>query len=142
MSETVVAQINSRWRVVHVPTGKRWGKTAWLVEQLIDGAWCVEAVFRASGMLCEFVTAKAGTFDAGAADVLEALPQRCDIGGVPKVPERKRQRAARSRADTSAAAAAVPRPADAHTAAARALAPTARAAAFLTWRAEKEEAHR
>jgi hypothetical protein len=140
-NETVAVQINSRWRVVLVPKGERWGKTAWLVQQMTDGYWRVEAVFRASGILREFVTAKAGTFDEGAAEALEALPPRCDISGVPKVPRvGKRQLAAQARADKSAAAAAVPRPADAHSAAARAVAPTARAAAFLTWRAEKEEA--
>lgn len=73
-----VAQINADWRVVVVSDRNAWKRPAWMIEHLVDGVWHGRAAVRAAGMLRDMVQAYAGRVDAGAAEILAALPERVD----------------------------------------------------------------
>jgi hypothetical protein len=126
MSEAVdtAIEINATLRVVVVCGGK-WGKTrGWLLQRMVDGAWCDDAIIRSAEMLRWLVQG----VDADAAAILTALPARCDFRtAAERVQKRKRP------ATKRAAVARPARPAGAGTNRAAA------AAAFLTWRAEQKE---
>jgi hypothetical protein len=141
MSETVtlVAQLSAGWRVLLVANRPGWGRPTWLLQNMVDGAWCDVALTRASGMLREIVLAKAGTVDAETAAILRDLPTRCDIRepGSPPKPKRKK-RAAEAKAPVNP-----PTPEPAVRRMKRDAGGAKRAAvvaAFMQWRSQKEEA--
>jgi hypothetical protein len=78
-SESLVVQVNVRWRVV-VVSGVAWRRRAWMLQHLVDDAWHDRAAIRTSEGLRALVRAHAGRVDAGAAAILAALPERVDAG--------------------------------------------------------------
>jgi hypothetical protein len=131
----LIAQLNASWRVVLVD--RKTLRRAWLLQHMVDGAWCDKAVVRSSEMLRWLVQAHAGPVDADAAAILTELPARVDLrvrgsSTIKRAPG-KRARAAEMRAAV-AARAAEKRVRIAAGAGTRRAA--AAAAAFLTWRAE------
>jgi hypothetical protein len=114
-----VIMVGASWRVV-VVEGAKWGRgRAWMLQRMVDGAWCDVGATRSREMLVWLI---GPAIDADAAAQLAALPPRSDIGG-PKAPTGKRARVA----SVSAPAPATKRRAGA--------ADTARA--FLHWREER-----
>ena len=161
MSDTVIAQLNAAWRVTAILAKRMSGKTyrAWQIECLAGDVWESTFVTCSSEML-RWCMGRAGPITDEAAARLAALPARSDIGTEPKVPPMGKREVARRAREAAAAqlraaappaadnrpATAAPPAADNRPAMAAAPRPAAArrrasvAAAFLAWRAEREEA--
>jgi hypothetical protein len=154
MSESVlIAQLNASWRVVLVSGPNPFGRRAcWVLQNLVDGAWCDRHAVRSAELLRWLVKA-AGPIDEAAAVALDNLPARSDIGGPRPDPAIARKAAVARAAERRAAARAAVAARKAEERAAAAAAEKARAAAaaagtrrartaaaFLSWRSQKEEA--
>jgi hypothetical protein len=139
MSEAVdiEIQINSDWRIV-VVAGGLWGPRAWLLERLIDGAWCGQiAAIRSSAMLREFVKAKVGQVDADAAAQLAALPARIDIRSAEERAQKLKRVRTKKRSDVcESSTIAATRAGTAEKWTAPGAGAKQAAAAFMAWRAE------
>jgi hypothetical protein len=81
MSEAVdiVAQLNASWRIIVALDQVTWRRRSWVLQQLVEDVWCDRAAARTGETLRSIALARAGSVDADAAAILDALPPRVDL---------------------------------------------------------------
>jgi hypothetical protein len=74
---TLICMVNESWRVLRIADRPGWGWPLWLIERQAD-TWCGAATFRVAASLREYLQYNCGPIDPEAAEILAALPKRCD----------------------------------------------------------------